>query len=281
MSEFTKTKFEDALSGAENFLYQERGESIDGAYAGTRVQEQINTVASRAEALLTSVPYPNQDGYYIPLSKHNKNQYNEAIQVLPGHMVLVPSGLVGSAENCFYPAVVSEDSRKNNTLRLHVLRQKYGQSGIGYGSGMILSASGQSETKGVGEHGKKPNDGLEAEHFASLLAAGGNKSVYSAWQKGQHINHTWRRQSNSSVTTEVFRTLFGSDVSQETINITSEQIATGKALILWHEALRDQDSGKPESATKDKALVIVQALGYQALKDKNPDGLDNVRRLIS
>jgi hypothetical protein len=281
MSEtITQTRIEDAIANTNAFLGAERGASIDGDFAGRQVAERVATVQERAEDLLLSVPHPKFDGLYVPLSKHNAGRYGEAVAALPGYLVLIPSALVERGPSVFYPAVVSEDGLKTQDLRLHVLRQPYRQQ-IRYGTSMVLSAAGQSETKGVGEHGRKANDGVEAEHFATLLAAGSDPNVRSAWQSGQHVNHTWREQSGNSVTAEVSKRLFGQEMPQTTITITRQQIESGQAMLLWHDGMRDQSTGQPEAATKDKALVVLQGLGYEALRTHSPHGIDNVKRLIA
>lgn len=276
----TQTRIEDAIANTNAFLGTERGASIDGDFAGRQVAERVATVEERAHDILHSVPHPKFGGLYVPLSKHNASRFGEAAAVLPGYLVLVPSALVERGTSVFYPAVVSEDGLKTHDLRLHVLRQPYRQQ-IRYGTSMVLSAAGQSETKGVGEHGRKANDGVEAEHFATLLAAGSDPSVQSAWQSGQHVNHTWRKQSGNSVTAEVSKRLFGQEMPQTTITITRQQVENGQAMLLWHEGMRDQQSGRPETAAKDKALVVIQGLGYEALRARNPQGVDNVKRLIA
>lgn len=276
----TQTKAEDAIASTNAFLGAERGASIDGEFAGHHIAEQIAKVKDRAEAILRSVPHPNLDGLYVPLSKHNATDYAEAATVLPGYLVLVPSALVESDTSVFYPAVVSEDGLKNDNLRLHVLRQPYRQQ-VRYGASMALSAAGQSETKGIGEHGRKANDGVEAEHFATLLAAGSDAKVQASWQSGQHVNHMWRQQADNSVTAEVSKRLFGSDMPQTTITITKQQIEAGQAMLLWHEGMRDELTGDPETAARDNALVVIQGLGYEALRTRGPQGIDNVKRLIA
>lgn len=283
MSEFLhQSRYEDAIASANAFLSYERGTETDGDFASKNVQERISSVESRAEALLASTKFPNIDGLYVSLSKHNAQSFGEAAAVLPGYMVLVPTQLVdaGSKPN-FYPAVVSEDGIKTSQLRLHVLKTPYRQQ-ISDALGVALSAAGQSETKGIGEHGRKVNDGVEAEHFATLLAAGSDPAVSTAWQRGEHINHTWRKQAGSSVTTEMSKRLFGDKIPQQTtLTITQQQIEQGKAMLLWHEGMRSEQTGKPEAATKDKALVIIQCLGYEVLRETNPQGIDTIKRLIA
>lgn len=277
----TQTRAEDAIANTNAFLGAERGAAIDGGYAGQQVAERVATVEQRAQDLLQGIPHPKADGFYVPLSKYNANNFGEAAAVLPGHLVLVPSALVETGSSVFYPAVVSEDGLKTpDSMRLHVLKQSYRQS-IRYGASMVLSAAGQSETKGIGEHGRKVSDGVEAEHFATLLAAGSDSQVQTAWQSGQHINHQWRGQQSNSVTAEVSKRLFGQDIPQTTITITRQQVEVGKAMLLWHEGMRDELTGKPETATKDNALVVIQGLGYEALRTRNPQGLENVKRLIA
>lgn len=281
MSEIiTRTRIEDAIASTNSFLHAERGTGIDGDFASYRVAERIATVSERAEAVLHSVPHPRHEGWYVPLSKHNANDFGEAAAVLPGYLVLVPSALVERGTSVFYPAVVSEDGLKTNDIRLHVLRQPYRRQ-VRYGAAMVLSAAAQSETKGIGEHGRKTNDGVEAEHFATLLAAGNDVSVQAAWQSGQHVNHAWRKQAGNSVIAEVSKRLFGPDIPQTTVTITERQIEAGQAMLLWHDGMRDEQTGGPETATRDKALVVIQGLGYEALRSRNPQGIDNVKRLIA
>lgn len=278
----TQTRTEDAIAKANNFLEIERGADLDGGFAARQVTERVLTVEERARALLFSIPHPKHSGFYVPLSKYNANYFSEAAAVLPGYMVLIPSGLVEKGTSELYPAVVSEDGLKNQNIRLHVLKQPYRQ-GMSYGAAMILSAAGQSETKGVGEHGRTVSDGIEAEHFATLLAAGSDSRVQADWQADKHVNHTWRERSSNSVVTEVSRRLFGQDIPQATITITRRQIEKGKAMLLWHEGMRGQDSGQqgqPETATKSNALVVIQALGYEALQARGEENIDTVKKLI-
>lgn len=279
MLEITQVRVEDVIASTNAFLEAERGASIDGDFAGRQIAERVATVSERAEAVLQSVPYPKLDGLYVPLSKHNASSYSEAVAVLPGYLVLVPSAVVEQGTSFFYPAVVSEDGLKTGNLRLHVLRQPYRQQ-IRYGASMVLSAAGQSETKGIGEHGRKANDGVEAEHFATLLAAGSDTNVQAAWQSGQHVNHMWREQTGNSVATEVSRRLFGADMPQTTITITRQQVEAGQAMLLWHEGMRDEQTGSPETAARDKALVVIQGLGYEALRSRDPQGIETVKRMI-
>lgn len=277
---FTQMRVEDAVANTSDFLLTERGVGIDGEFAGRQVAERVATVQERARAVLQSVPHPKLDGLYVPLSKYNATGFDEAAAVLPGYIVLVPSALVESGTNAFYPAVVSEDGLKyRDTIRLHVLKQTYRQR-IGYGTSTILSAAGQSETNGIGEHGRKMNDGVEAEHFDTLLTVGSDAKVQAEWVSGKHVNHEWREQPGSSVTTEVAKRLFGSDVPQDTITITKRQIEEGKAMLLWHDGMTDQ-TGNPETAAKDNALVVIQSLGFEALKAQNPKGVDTIKRLIA
>lgn len=276
----TQTKVEDAVAHAETFLGVERGLHIDGDFAGQQIADRIATVKDRAEEMLYSIPHPQLKGLYIPLSAYNAAYFDEAAAVLPGYMVLIPSVLVDKGTSVFYPAVVSEDGLKSDALRLHVLRQPYRQQ-IGYGMSVVLSAAGQSETSGIGDHGRKSNDGIEAEHFNTLLVAGIDADIATAWQSQIHSNHVWRNQANNSVTTEVSRRLFGADIPQSTVTITREQIASGNAMLLWHEGMRDGVSGQPETAAQDNALVVIQALGYEALREHSPGSLDTVKRLLS
>jgi hypothetical protein len=279
MSAITQTRVEDAVANANDFLTTERGANLDGDFASTQVAERVTSVQERAQDLLEAFPYPGLDGLFVPLSQHNSSDYSEAVAVLPGYLVLVPSTLVEKGPAHFYPAVVSEDGLKTSELRLHVLKQPYKQQ-IRYGASMVLSAAGQSETKGVGDHGRKTNDGVEAEHFSTLLAAGSDQAVQTAWVNGQHVNHSWRQQPGNSVTAEVSSRLFGQDIPQTTITITREQVETGKAMLMWHEGMRNEQN-VAETATRDNALVVIQGLGFEALRTANPKGVEDVKRILS
>lgn len=275
----TQTRIEDAVASTNAFLETQRGTSVDGGNASLHVAKRITSVAERAAFLLQSVPHPKFDGLYVPLSSHNAASFDEAAAVLPGHLVLVPSAMIAPGPSVFYPAVVSEDGLKTNDLRLHVLRQPYHRR-VQYGAAVVLSAAGQSETKGIGEHGRATTDGVEAEHFSTLLAAGTDQRIQAAWQAGQHINHTWRGQPYRSVTSEVSSRLFGEDIPQTTLTITKQHVEAGRSMLLWHEGMRDPHTGDPETATKENALVIMQGLGYEALRSSNPSGIETVKRLL-
>lgn len=282
MTEIMNQKiFEDSVAVTTSFLESERGVGIDGAEAAQAVAEQVLSVGERAQALLQDIPYPGMEGMYVPLSKHNATSYSEAVAVLPGHMVLVPSALVDGGRPVLFPAVVSEDGIKTGTLRLHVYTKEPYRQQLRPEASVVLSAAGQSETRGVGDHGKKASDGVEAEHFATLLAAGSDANVQRAWKDGYHVNHMWRDNPTSSVTTQASRRLFGGEIPQSTITITRQDIEAGKAQLLWHEGMRDSQTGQPETATRPNALVVIQGLGFQALRQNNPKGLDAVKELIA
>src|SRR5581483_6611605 len=183
MTEITQTRTEIAVAHTLQFLDSERGTGIDGNFAAQCITEQVRPVQELAEAFLTASPIPKQDGFYAPLGKHNAYQYGQAVNLLPGYMVLVPSAMVERAGSpAFYPAVASPDGQKENLIRLHVLRQPYHvQRGLGHGAATVLSAAGQSEVASVGQHGRlQGGDGIEAEHFATLLAAGSDPQVQVA-----------------------------------------------------------------------------------------------------
>lgn len=278
----TQSRIEDAIDGANLFLSQGRNATLDGAVAADHVEERVVSAQEHAEGLLTAIPYPKMDGYYAPLSKFNANHYAHIVAALPGYMVLVPSKVVDKTlPPAFFPAVVSEDGLKANNLRLHVMQQPY-RGSLSYTSSMVLSAAGQSETKGVGVHGHHANDGLEAEHFTTLLAAATNQNVKNAWKAGKHINHKWRKQDEGSVTTYANHLIFGKEIPQTTITIPEEDIRSGDAMLLWHEGMRNDDrNGRPETATAERALIVIQGLGYDAIKNTRPKDLDAVKDLIS
>lgn len=276
----TQTRAEIAIASTNDFLGVERDVSLDGDFASAQIAERVFSVQQRAEDLLHSLYYPKLNGLYITLGKHNSDRFSEAVMVLPGYFVLVPSTLVEAGPSVFYPAVVSEDGLKTGVLRLHVLKQPYHKQ-IQYGTSMVLSAAGQSETAGIGDHGRVANDGVEAEHFATLLAAGSDRGVQESWQNGQHINHEWRNQQDNSVTAEVSSRLFGQDIPQTTLTITRQQIESGRAILFWHESMRDGHLGRPETATKDNALLVIQGLGYEALRTINPNGINDVKRMMA
>lgn len=52
-------------------------------------------------------------------------------------------------------------------------------------------------------------------------------------------------------------------------------------MLLWHDGIRDEQTGEPETAVRDQALVIIQGLGYEALRSLNPQDIDNVKRLLA
>lgn len=275
----TQTRVEDAIDTANSFLQYERNATLDGGAATENIQKRVLTVREIAEALLTERPVHGKEGFYAPLSRSNPEDFAQASATLPGYMVLVPAVLVGERNGGFYPAVVSEQDATPTSMRLHIFKRPYKQR-LTTSVSTLLSASGQSETAGVGRHGFKEGDGVEAEHFATILTAGGDKAVRQAWKKGMHINHQWRKAPNSSVTSQMSQRLFGEDIPQATICITKKDIEEGKALLLWHEGMRDQDSGEIETATRPGALIVIQALGMEALKKTDPH-LDNVKKLVS
>lgn len=276
----TELRAESVIAETSAFLEVTRGAPIDGGFASRQVAERVVSNAEWAETLLTSIAHPKHPSLYVPLSAYNADYYQDAVAVLPGHIVLVPSSLLEPGAAAFYPAVVSEDSLTTGSLRLHVLRQPFRRQ-LGYGTATILSAAGQSETKGIGSHDRTIADGVEAEHFATLLATGSDARLQAAWRAGQHVNHSWRAQPQNAVITEASSRLFGDTIPQATITISEQQVASGKAMLFWHEGLRNKQTGQPETATRDQALVIVQGLGYEALRTANPAGLEAVKRLLA
>lgn len=274
----TQNKADDVISAAQDFMQSERNAPLDGGFASQRVAERIVDVGEQAATLLRARPVANCPGLYEPLGQGNADQYDTAAAILPGHMVLVPSTLVEYGASQFYPAVVSEDGIKTGLLRLHVLRRPY-QQHLGYGAAMILSAAGQAETQGVGEHRSDLKGGVEAEHFATLLAAGSDADVRAGWRSGHHINHDWRQQPRNSVTTAMSQRLF-EDIPQSTITITKAQIQSGQARLFWHERMRDERN-MPETATRKNALIVVQGLGFTALRQRGSQAVDAVKELIS
>jgi hypothetical protein len=282
MSEhISQTRIEDALAEATSFLGAERGVNLDGDFASSQLEQRVTSTSERAEILLQATPHPTLEGLYVPLHKKNAAaKYDEAVAALPGYMILIPSNLVETGTSVFYPAVVSEDGVKNQQLRLHVLKQPYRQY-VSKHASVTLSAAGQAETTGIGEHGRTATEGIEAEHFTTLLTAGIDDNIRDAWQAGVHNNHVWRTNQSSSVTGEMSKRLFTENTPQTTITITRQDVEQGRATLLWHEGMRNQSNGKPENAARDKALVIVQGLGFQALKAQNPRGIDTVKRLLA
>lgn len=272
---FKSENVDQAVEKLGNFLEAERGASPDGGFASEQVAQHVMTVAERTQHLLTSVAHPQIPRMFVPLSKYNAGQYDEAVSILPGHMVLVPSPLVGSLEKSFYPAVVSEDGIAQRALRLHVLHQPYLFRGLGVSAATLLSAAGQSETLGVGDDNRPVGDGIEVEHFAALLTVGESAGATATWRT-DHANHGVRKLPNSSVSSQFVHALLGQEARQSTLTITKKQIDDGKAMILWHDSLRDV-AGDPEAATRDNALVTLQALGYQAL---TPEAVDNIKRSL-
>lgn len=290
----TETYAEDAIADANDFMQQERGVGIDGAEATLTVTERVMSAREAAESALRAVPssrierLPSDDSMFVPLSDYNSEKFDEVRVALAGYMVLVPSSYVDrDVKGKLYPAVVSEDGLSQpDALRLHILKKPY-QRGLSKTATVALSAAGQSEawdmkkgTKVVGHHNHQGGDGVEAEHFATLLAAGIDSNVRSAWQNGQHPNHAWREQANNSVLSRVNNTILANEMPQQTVTFKKRHFEQG-AMILWHEGLRSEETGAAETATKDQALVIVQAIGHEAIKSRNPDALDNVKRLLA
>lgn len=274
----TPGRIEDAIDATNSFISQQRGAPLDGGFAGQQLHERIRSTAERAQQLLTETAHPNHSGLYVPLHSKNEHRFSEAMNVLPGHIVLLPSRTIDKQGSAFYPAVVSEDSLAHNALRLHVIRQPYQQKLLG-STRTLLSGAAQAETAGIGNHGRTPTDGVEAEHFTTLLTISGNERMRSQWASGNHINHTWRQHEQTSVTSEMHRQLFSDEIPQTTITISQQDIASGTTALFWHDSLRD-DNGYPEHAGKQDALIIVQALGFQALKDKRPKAINAVKEML-
>lgn len=275
----TQSQIEDAVDTASSFITQERGTSLDGSFASTYMREKITSTAELAEQLLTETPHPSLPGLYVPLHSGTQQQFEESLHVLPGHIVLLPSAFVDRKDSAFYPAIVSEDSIAHNALRLHVLRQPYKKQLLG-SSRTILSGAAQAETKGVGSHGRTANDGVEAEHFTALMTISSSEQSITNWANGYHVNHGWRSGKQTSVTSEMHRQIFEDEIPQTTITITKQDILNKRAAVYWHESLRGTD-GKPEHGSTTDALIIIQALGFQALKEKRPRALDSIKTMIA
>ena len=45
--------------------------------------------------------------------------------------------------------------------------------------------------------------------------------------------------------------------------------------------MRDARTDNPETATCDKALIIMQGLGYEALRARNPQAITAIKKLIA
>lgn len=275
MTEATLTQMHDAIAETNDFLFYERGETLDGAGAASSVEAAVITVEQQAHDLLFAQPFPNKPGYYVPLSMHNASQFELARQVLPGYAVLVPSVIAGYSSSEFFPAIVSEDSAKREGIRLHILCQPYRNEML-HGTSVTLSGVGQSETTGVGvSHGA-----TEPEHLATLLAASDDATVRARWERGDHINHEWRDSPTSSVVSEVSNRLFKGESPRVTKTISRADIDANRAILLWHEGLRNTVTGKPETATRTDALVILQGLGFQALKKHKPQAIDDLKSML-
>lgn len=290
--QYTPSRAEDAIAATSDFLSTELGATIDGEQAAAQVAEHLSSVQDRAKALLQAIPHPTlgKQGLYVPLSKYNATSYDEAVAVLPGHLVLLPSAIIDPGTTELYSAMVSEDGIALRKLRLHVLRQPYHRD-ASYGAGVMLAAAGQSETKGVGMHGKKSSDGLEAEHFPTLLAAGTDPALQAAWKNGSHINHKWRENDQNSVFRQVTSLLFTENTPPATVTVTRQDIEAGKKMLLWDIDLLDEANKTPANAGKEKALVLYQALAFQAMlgvSAENPQGtstgnkrLNSIKDLIA
>ncbi len=289
----TQTRIEDAIDETNSFLQYERNTDVDKGSgvevdekgdiltADKQLERRILTTEDVAEELLTARPIAKMDGFYAPLSSENPEDFPLIAKTFPGRIVLVPAVLAGDKVSALYPAVVSEQDATSSNIRLHVFKQAYRQT-LTSSAGVILSAGGQSETAGIGRHGHGVGDELEAEHFATIIAASSDDAVREAWQDNKHINHKWRKEPDNSVTTQMSKRLFGDEIPQSTISISKQAIVEGGAALLWHKGMRDQSTGAPESATRPDALEVMQALGFQALKEKDPkNGLDNVKKMVS
>lgn len=279
MSEYiTPTRIEDAIDSVHTFISKERGSDLDGGFASTQLHERILSTSELAEQLFTETPHPNFPGLYVLLHNKIDQEFNEALHVLPGHILLLPSITVDKKDSSFYPAVVSEDSVSLGALRLHVLCQPYKKT-LTTGARTILSGAAQAETKGIGNHNRTANDSIEAEHFTALLTISGNDTLASKWVDGDHVNHAWRQNKNTSVTSEMHKNIFGNEIPQTTITITQQDIINGKAALFWHESLRGHND-RPEHAGKQDALIMVQALGFQALKANSPRSIDTIKGML-
>lgn len=293
--DLNQERIEGAVSAANDFLQAQLGASLDGDPAARKFEERMLSVGERAMALLRAIPHPKYEGYYVPLSKYNVTgqataDFDEAAATLPGYRVLLPGPLVGVKSNDFFPAVVSEDGLKEpGTLRLHVhgypYRRRTTEDGretfLSDSARVYLAGAGQSETKDIGEDGTHgSNDALEAGHFPTIIAAGMDSTILEAWQAGSHINHAWRESPDNSAIVETSKRLGGP--IRKTVTITRDAIARGDATIWWHKDLDEKETNDkgPDLKPKSSALVVVQALGFEELKRRNPKGLETVKRLI-
>jgi len=277
--QLTKGSADDAIDAANNFLSTERGSSLDGDFASIELTRRVVSVQEHAEYLLTANPI-NNTGLYAPLASGNVDKFHEVATTLAGYFVLVQSNIIEPGSNSFYLATVSSEGSTKEQMSLHVFMYPY-KAVSKYASSLLLSAAGQSEMPGIGDHSRVTNDGIEAEHFPTLLAAGVDTVVLDSWKNGNHINHIWRKNPESSVLTEVSTLLFDQSMRQRTVILTKSQVEKRKAALYWHEEMRDDITGEPDAATKQGALLVVQGLGFQSLKEKSPIGLSVVKSLLS
>ena len=284
--EATRVEFEDTVAIAEEILNQEVSrtghEKLEGAEAADSVNRIVEINAQTVDDFLTRKSIEGRNGWYAPLTRENSSDFAEAATILPGFTVLVAGTVIG--KQGFFPAIVSE--RKNGdpqgTMRLHVFTVPYREAGLSEAAKTITSAGGQSETGGMGDCSSRKADGkkvgMEPVHMATATAIVNDPDLREQFKAGVHINHTWEKSTDKAVVTELNNNVV--NAPQKTITLSQDDILNNRAMILWHVNMRNTE-GRPESATRENALVINQALGLAALKETNGSLLEPLGSLVN
>lgn len=294
--ERTNEQITEAVGIATDFIktYTEAND-LDGADAtsvlglenGKRNHLLIQQLGLTAFEILTQYRHPKNEGFYVPLGKtalDNAGSFAYIKQALQGRFVLVPSAMLETSAHrpSLYPAAVSERSASDTTIRLHILQKPYVptthakniKAGISPATAIVLSASTQSETLGLGEK----HTPTEAEHFQALLAVSNDPGLQNKWFSGAHINHEWKKSAHTSVTSEMATRLFGSGLPLITREFPESDFKNGRAALFWHDELRDNETNG--EANRRDALVTIQALGFTEVRAKS-DTLDSLKNILT
>lgn len=290
--ELTQTQVADAVGFADHFMAETAGTILDGADAAVQLERQVKTAEEVAEELLNDSPgISGQPAYHAVLGRHNPQRFDEALTSLPGYTVLIPSRMVAPDEPAGYYRAAVMGNDPSGAIRLHVYCAQFqAKFGLPLSIDTTLSAASQSEVVSVQAHGeRRRGDEVASEHVATLAAAAVDPLIERRWRQGDHVDQQWRTQHlqaspdgrspapATSVTAEMNRRLNDGKSPEVTVMVTREEIRTGRKLLLWHESMRDEN-GRPETSARPNALVTVQALAVQALKDKGR--LTVVKRLL-
>ena len=274
--ETTVGQIEEGTGELTSFLGSERG-GADGWDASINLAKVVSPERAAYE-FAADVTRLNQFGYYEILRHDDEvgrvGQFN---RFMAGRIVIAPSIRGGRMQ--LFPAVVSLKSIGDpSNLRLHVLEKPLQADGLTEVQRISLSAAAQSETEGIGQHGRVTDDRVEAEHFLTVMRAAIDPVTARVWSSGTHPNHTWRQQASVldvvSTPTQQAPSLMPSRI--KTVNFKGG-LPTGYRLY-WHDSLTSGDKSV-ETGNRANALVHAQGLGYLTLKDTG--NVDNLRRLIA